>query len=60
MTEPEPHFTPQGDPILLDDLTEYTEDGEVVIRRSDVEKAIATAEEELKAFLQAGQQKPKT
>jgi hypothetical protein len=58
-TEPEPTFKPTGDPIPIDQLTEYTEDGGVVIRRSDVEKAIATAEEELKAFLQAGQQKKK-
>ena len=60
MAEPEPPFTPQGNPLPLEQLAEYTEDGEVVIRRSDVEKAIATAEDELKIFLEATQKEPKT
>lgn len=57
MVEPEPPFIPSGDPIPLEQLADYTEDGEVVIRRSDVEKAIATSDEELIKFLQAGQKK---
>lgn len=58
MSEPEPRFTPTGDPLPKGELAEYTEERrEVVIRRSDVEKAIATSDEELIKFLQAGQKK---
>lgn len=57
MAEQEPSFTPTGDPLPLEELAEYTEDGGVVIRRSDVEKAIATADEELKMYLEATQKK---
>lgn len=53
MPEPEPTFTPIGDPLPLDQLAEYTEDGGVVIRRSDVEKAIQLADSELKKYLEA-------
>lgn len=58
-TEPEPLFKPTGDPIPLEELAEYTELGEVAITRGDVERAIATAEIELKKYLLSRQQKKK-
>lgn len=53
-------FVPKGEPIPLEQLTDYTDDGEVAITRGDVERAIATSDDELKAFLTARQKKPKT
>ena len=55
MTE-EP-FIPKGDPIPLDGLIEYTENGEVAITRGDVERAIATSDDELKKYLESRQKK---
>lgn len=56
-TDEDDKFTPQGDPVPLSELTAYTENGEAVIRRSDVEKAIATSDDELRKYLEAGQKK---
>lgn len=53
-------FTPKGDPMPLEKLTDYTDNGEVAITRGDVEGAIATSEDELKKYLEARQKKPKT
>lgn len=52
-------FIPQAEPLTLDQLAEYTEDGGVVIRRSDVERAIATSDKELRPYLEAPLRKPK-
>ncbi|MGL4620021.1 MAG: hypothetical protein ACRCZS_13320 [Chroococcidiopsis sp.] len=57
MVDEDEKFTPKGEPIPLERLTDYTDNGEVVIRRSDVEKAIALSDEEIKKYLQAGQRK---
>lgn len=46
-------FIPDGQPLALEQLTDLTEDGEVLIRRSDVEKAMLQADESLKPYLQA-------
>lgn len=55
-TDEDEKFTPAGEPISLEELSEYTNgQQEVVIRRSDVEKAIATSDEELRKFLEARQ-----
>lgn len=58
-TEPEDKFIPQSKPLTLEEMADYVEDGGVVIRRSDVDKAIATADDELKQYLQAAQYKSK-
>lgn len=50
-------FTPKGDRIPLEELTDYTENGEVAITRGDVERAIATSDALLKKYLEAGQRK---
>lgn len=52
-------FTPKGTPLNAEQLAEYTSTGEVTIRRSDVERAIATASGELKLYLGAGQYRKK-
>ncbi len=57
MVDEEDKFTPKGEPLPLDGLTEYTENGEVVIRRNDVEREIATSVDELRKYLEAGQKK---
>ncbi|MGL5926366.1 hypothetical protein [Chroococcidiopsis sp.] len=57
-TNDEDKFIPKGQPLSAEELAEYTSGGEeVVIRRSDVEKAIATSDAELKKYLEAGQKK---
>lgn len=56
-TDEDEKFTPAGEPVPLEQLTEYTENGEVAITRGDVERAIATSDDELKKFLKAGQKK---
>lgn len=53
-------FIPKGKPQGADELAQYTSDGEVAITRGDVERAIATADGELKLYLQAIQYKHKT
>lgn len=50
-------FTPKGNPTPLEELTQYTDNGEVAITRAEVEKAIAQADDELKKFLEAGQKR---
>ncbi len=55
----EDKFIPKGQPLSVDELAEYTSDGEVAITRGDVEKAIATADSSLKPYLEATQYKPK-
>ena len=55
-TEEQP-FIPKGDRIPLEELSEYTDNGEVAITRRDVELAIAQADESIKKFLEAGQKK---
>lgn len=52
-------FTPKGEPMPLEELTAYTDNGEVAITRGDVERAIATSDETLKPYLNATQSKPK-
>lgn len=60
MTQQQDKFTPQNQPLSAEELAEYTEDGEeVLIRRGDVERAIATADESLQPYLKAAQYKPK-
>ena len=57
----EDKFSPTGKPLSIDELSEYTNgQQEVIIRRSDVDKAIATSDAELKKFLLANQKTPKT
>ena len=56
MATEEDKFIPKGQPLSAEELAKYTEDGqEVAITRGDVEKAIATSDDELKAFLEARQ-----
>lgn len=55
MTE-EP-FIPKGDRIPLKELSKYVDDGGVEITRGDVERAIATSDDELKKYLEARQKK---
>lgn len=55
--ELEHKFTPQGLPFALEQLSEYTDQGDVAIRRLDVERAIATADPELRKHLEARQYK---
>lgn len=57
MATDEDKFIPTGDHIPLEELSNYASDGGVEITRADVEKAIATSDEELKKFLEAGQRK---
>jgi len=60
MSEDNSTFIPQGEPLTAEELADYTEDGEeVAITRGDVERAITTADDELKKYLQATQYKPK-
>lgn len=59
MSEPTDKFTPSGKPLSLEEIAEYVEDGGVTIKRSDVERAIATSDEELKSYLEATQYKQK-
>ena len=58
-SKPTDKFTPSGNPLSLEEMAEYVEDGGVTIKRSDVERAIATSNEELKPYLEATQYKPK-
>lgn len=60
MTQEQDKFTPQGQPLSAEELAEYTDDGEVAITRGDVERAIATSDDELKKYLKAIFYKPKT
>ncbi len=55
--EPEPTFTPQGSPLTLEEMAEYVDDGGVVVKRSDVQKAIASSDKSLKPYLQSPQYK---
>lgn len=57
-TQPnEDKFTPPGNPLPLEQLADYTDNGEVAITRGDVEKAIATSDDELRKYLEARQKK---
>lgn len=55
----EAKFIPKGQSLSAEELAEYTSDGEVAITRGLVSKAIATADESLKPYLEATQYKPK-
>lgn len=54
-TDEEDKFIPIGDPIPLEELSNYASDGGVEITRGDVERAIATSDDELKKYLEAKQ-----
>lgn len=53
-------FIPKGQPLSADELAEYISNDEVTITRGDVERAIATSDDELKKYLKAIFYKPKT
>jgi len=57
ITPSEDNFTPTGTPLPLEELAQFTENGEVAITRADVEKAIALSDGELKKFLEARQKR---
>ena len=56
----EDKFTPQGQPLSVEELAEYTDNGEVAITRADMELATKAADESLKPYLNASIAKPKS
>lgn len=59
MTQEQDKFIPKGQPLSAHELADAAKYEEVAITRGDVERAIASADDELKKYLQATQYKQK-